>query len=310
MKDLRKAKRFITHGGKFHADDVFATALLLLINDTGIGPRVYYTEENRVNASHDPVDEIEIYRVNSIPDTLITDETVVYDIGHGKYDHHQSDSDVRDNGVKYAAFGLLFRECWNYLFPSKEEADIFDLNCVQMIDKTDNTGKPNPISAYISTFMPSWDQPSSDRSLSLAFDDAVRFAYRYIQGFVDKANSRHKAITVCENSKRLINRILILEKYVPYNKWAYENGIIVAVYPSLRGGYSASVVSDKDGNNIALFPKEWRSASPEKLFELTGIKTLHFCHKSGFMIAADLLDDAIKAAKYASTNNLGGNDDE
>ena len=35
-------------------------------------------------------------------------EGVVFDIGRGQYDHHQKNSRIRENGVPYAAFGLLW----------------------------------------------------------------------------------------------------------------------------------------------------------------------------------------------------------
>ncbi len=71
-----------THGGKFHADDVFSSALLLYINP-----------------------EISITRGNSVPDDFTG---IVFDIGRGEFDHHQKDSRIRENGVPYAAFGLLW----------------------------------------------------------------------------------------------------------------------------------------------------------------------------------------------------------
>ena len=69
-----------THSGKFHADDVFSSALLLYLNP-----------------------ELTILRGNRVPDDF---EGIVFDIGRGKYDHHQKDSRIRENGVPYAAFGL------------------------------------------------------------------------------------------------------------------------------------------------------------------------------------------------------------
>ena len=71
-----------THSGKFHADDVFSAALLLYLNP-----------------------EINITRGNKVPEEY---EGLVFDIGRGQYDHHQKDSRVRENGVSYAAFGLLW----------------------------------------------------------------------------------------------------------------------------------------------------------------------------------------------------------
>lgn len=80
----RKDAAAFTHGGKFHADDVFSAALLLYLN-----PEIVITRGNRVPEDFDGI---------------------VFDIGRGRYDHHQKDSRVRENGVPYAAFGLLWEE--------------------------------------------------------------------------------------------------------------------------------------------------------------------------------------------------------
>lgn len=79
----KNAKAF-THSGKFHADDVFSYALLLYLN-----PAITITRGNKVPKDFDGI---------------------VFDIGRGKYDHHQKDSRIRENGIPYAAFGLLWEE--------------------------------------------------------------------------------------------------------------------------------------------------------------------------------------------------------
>lgn len=280
MDYLEKVNTAVTHAGKFHADDVFAAALISLIHVPYVGGEL--VSVRRVN-------DVEIYRNRP--------STVIFDIGGGEYDHHQPGAPVRKNGVKYAAFGLLFRDCWHHLFISKEEAVLFDKNFVQMIDNTDNTGKPNPISAYINTFMPTWDDPA-DVSIDQGFMEAVNFAKSYIRQFVKLANSRTHAESILKTFNIVDGYILDMSQYIPYNKWAYDHGIIVAVFPSMRGGFNASVVSDRDGNNLALFPESWRGAKASKLKEMTGIKTLHFCHHSGFMVATETREDAIEAAKH------------
>lgn len=73
----------VTHGAKFHADDVFAGALLRYMNPN-----------------------IRIDRVLQPPEHF---DGLIFDIGRGAYDHHQQDAEVRENGVPYAAFGLLWR---------------------------------------------------------------------------------------------------------------------------------------------------------------------------------------------------------
>ena len=65
----KKDARAFTHGGKFHADDVFSSALLLYLN-----PQITITRGNRVPEEYDGI---------------------VFDIGRGRYDHHQRDSRVK-----------------------------------------------------------------------------------------------------------------------------------------------------------------------------------------------------------------------
>ena len=77
-KIRQKDAKAFTHGGKFHADDIFSSALLLYLNP-----------------------EIQITRGNQVPEEY---DGIVFDIGRGAYDHHQKDSRVRENGIPYADF--------------------------------------------------------------------------------------------------------------------------------------------------------------------------------------------------------------
>ena len=85
VKDINEVDG-ITHNGTMHADEVFATAFLSL----------YFGN-------------FKVARVNEVPKD-ISSNVIVYDIGNGKYDHHQSNARIRDNGIKYSSFGLLFEE--------------------------------------------------------------------------------------------------------------------------------------------------------------------------------------------------------
>ena len=73
----------VTHAGRFHADDVFSTALLRILNP-----------------------QIQVQRVPQLPEGFAG---LAFDIGWGEFDHHQQGAPVRENGVPYAAFGLLWR---------------------------------------------------------------------------------------------------------------------------------------------------------------------------------------------------------
>ena len=123
------AKAF-THSGKFHADDVFSSALLLYLN-----PQITITRGNRVPEDYDGI---------------------VFDIGRGRYDHHQRDSRVRENGVPYAAFGLLWEELGGEILGGTL-AQRFDEEFVQPLDNNDNTGEKNELATLIGNFNPVWD---------------------------------------------------------------------------------------------------------------------------------------------------------
>ena len=100
-KIRQKDAKAFTHGGKFHADDIFSSALLLYLNP-----------------------EIQITRGNQVPEEY---DGIVFDIGRGAYDHHQKDSRVRENGIPYAAFGLLWEELGTEIL-GEELAEKFDVS--------------------------------------------------------------------------------------------------------------------------------------------------------------------------------------
>jgi uncharacterized UPF0160 family protein len=326
-KNISSIRSLVTHAGKFHADDVFSTALLILawmkengmISEEGtcslksseieliIQSKLVVTsiDLDGMNPKKSPKPEFPtVYRFSQVPSGLDKrPDVLVYDIGFGDFDHHQPDTEVRPNGIKYAAFGLLFREFGTTLIPDENEVSKFDRVFVQLIDETDNTGAPNPVSAFISTFMSLWNEPSDPVSINEAFKDAVLFAVQYLFRFFEKMMANVKAAKKCETFEVREGRggkILVMDCYVPHNMWSYNHGIKVAVYPSLRGGYSASVISDEQNRNICLFPKEWRGKNRFELAPISKIPTLHFCHNSGFMIATDSLEDAIEAAQYVT----------
>ena len=95
----------ITHNGIFHADDVFSTALLKIVNPS-----------------------FSVKRLADIPET--TDDLLIYDIGGGKYDHHGSNIKYHDNGRRYASFGLLWNEYGEYISGSNVVAKRIEENFV------------------------------------------------------------------------------------------------------------------------------------------------------------------------------------
>lgn len=275
---LQTVKEAYTHMGKFHADDVFAFALLRILK-----PDLHI---NRVKQA--PINEV---------------DSIVFDIGWGEFDHHQKDARVRENQVPYAAFGLLWEKAGTIFF-SKEIAEKFDVKFVQPLDLNDNTGEPNQICSLIGDFNPPWNQK---KDLMEQFLKAVDFAQEILTHKIEylQANEQAKEI-VKPYLQEAKNQILYLEQYVPWKKAVEDTDIQFVVFPSDRGGYNALTVNQAYTREAKVdFCKEWYGKSPEELQQISQIKTLHFCHKSGFMIAADTKEDAILAcmkSKQAQTS--------
>lgn len=270
MQEMKN--KAITHGGKFHADDVFSAALLRTLNP-----------------------EIKILRAFEVPSDF---DGIAFDLGWGKYDHHQPDAPVRENGVPYAAFGLLWREFGAELLGA-EEAERFDEKFVQPLDEDDNIGSGNAIAGLIGQFNPSWD---SDRSADSCFEEAVCFAQGILVRRFESIRSIQRAVVLVEEAlAKAEEQIVVLPQYAPWRKVLASTDTQFVVYPSQRGGFSAQgvPVDEDDGSLKCSFPADWAGKTAEELSALTGIATLRFCHNNRFLIATETLEDALKACRLA-----------
>ena len=274
-QEINIPQKAFTHSGKFHSDDVFSAALLTYLNPN-----------------------IQITRGYDVPEDF---DGIVFDIGGGKFDHHQEGALVRDNGIPYAAFGLLWKEYGTLLF-SEEEAESFDKSFRQALDYSDNTGEKNELAEIISLFNSNWDE---DIDPDICFNEAKEVALKILSKKIELINSINRAkefvFEAIENAK---DKIVVLSTRAPWKSFVNGTDIEFVVYPSDRGGYNAQGVSTAVGTTELKvpFPVEWRGKSPEELKDISGIETLSFCHNSGFLISAGTLEDVIKACKVAQGN--------
>ena len=274
------AKAF-THSGKFHADDVFSAALLLYINP-----------------------EIAISRGNKVPDDY---DGIVFDIGRGAYDHHQRDSRIRENGISYAAFGLLWEALGSEIL-GEELAAEFDEEFVQPLDNNDNTGEKNELATLIGNFNRAWDATGNNDA---AFFQAVRVAGMILENKFERYRGNERADKRVEEilaeKEALIKageldqedaKILILPEFVPCQKRLSETAIEFIIFPSNRGGYCIQPLKKEYSLNYKCsFPEEWLGLENEELVTATGLKSAGFCHKGGFLMTAGEIDDAVAACK-------------
>lgn len=264
-----------THSGKFHADDVFSSALLLYLNP-----------------------EITITRGNKVPDDF---DGIVFDIGRGKYDHHQKDSRIRENGIPYAAFGLLWEDLGCEIL-GDELAEKFDEAFVQPLDNNDNTGEKNELASLIGSFNPSWDENGGTdeaffRAVSVAGMILENKFARYLGN--ERADKRIEEVLETRDQTG-DSRILVLPEFIPCQKRLSETEVAFVIFPSNRGGYCIQPQKKEYSLNYKCsFPSEWLGLENEGLQKETGLSSATFCHKGGFLMSVGDLSDAIRACQIS-----------
>ena len=282
LEEIRqKDSSAFTHSGKFHADDVFSAALLLYLNP-----------------------EITIIRGNTVPDDY---KGIVFDIGRGQYDHHQKDSRVRENGVPYAAFGLLW-EALGAEILGAELAEKFDESFVQPLDNNDNTGEKNELATLIGNFNPGWDSKGSNDQ---AFFQAVSVAGMILENKFERYRGNERADKrveeVLEEHQRALKtgdtpaentNILVLPEFIPCQKRLSETSIAFVIFPSNRGGYCIQPQKKEYSMNYKCsFPSQWLGLEGEELIAVTGLESAVFCHKGGFLMTCGTLEDSLRACR-------------
>lgn len=269
--------RALTHAGVFHADDVFATALLRILNPA-----------------------VDVTRSNVVPEGF---EGIVYDVGGGEFDHHQGEAKRRENGVQYSSFGLLWERFGTTLL-AKDDARILDADLVQPIDLADNTGEANPLSLCVSDFNPL--HAATPEEFDEAFWKAVPWAQAVLERRLESLRSRRAQFDhVRELADAGDGRVLVLDTFVRWKHALVGTGYEYVIYPSLRGGFNVQCVPERlgDGSMVCPFPEEWRGKPADELQRMTGVSGFQFCHASGFLCAVDSLDGAREVARLAAVSN-------
>ena len=271
----------ITHNGTMHADEVFATAFLHLYKG-----------------------DLRVFRVSDVIWDNVRENTIVYDIGRGEFDHHQLDAQKRENGITYSSIGLL----WNAFgkdYLEKEGYEYIDQlfigvdkDLIEAIDADDNgffpkieaNYKVKTVSNIVKLFNPGFESGETENE---QFIKAVEVAEKILEEDIIYIYGKIKADFKVRNVLKDMNSdasYLILDEFLPYedtiiNDPKYNNLKFVA-FPSNRGGYAIKALptSSNDKSNRMLFPKEWAGLTNQTLEEVSGIKGLRFCHSACFIV--------------------------
>jgi len=285
----------VTHAGFFHGDEVLATAVL----ERALG-------------------EVYLARVNSVPESL-RPEVIVYDIGHGRYDHHQSGGNgIRDNGVPYSSVGLIWRDFGMKALGESDAAEVawdyIDRLLIQGVDEVDNgLFISNEQSARQLTFPKTISLFNPHAESGLSFDKAFLEAVSYAGIVLDKAIAKYLSLAVAQPKvDRAITEaemhVAVLEERLPWQELILDSAnpkadeVYFVVMPSEREGYIWQAVPDYLGSYglRKQVPASWRGLSGDDLRRATGVETAFFCHRSGFAGVAETQDDAIRMARIAA----------
>ncbi len=309
-----KTLQLVTHAGAFHPDDIFSTALLA----------VYFKRKDKT---------IKLKYKRSYKTEDIAAADIVYDIGfiHNpkklRFDHHQNDEKLtRPNGIKYAAFGLLFKHFGMELIQlvsgekskkvRKEIYDIIEKKLVFHIDAIDNgqlTYKQLIKGADVFTvdnyFIMTRNtiDTGNAKETDKKFFELAKFAETILEHVIAYAINVQKESTFAIKAykKAKDKRVIVCERFYNYNFNKFPEPLLV-VYPDLRGGWSAKNVQAGEDlyDGRFFFPKEWGGLAGKDLEEVTGIEGSNFCHKSGFLISHKTFEGLMKMIDLAFSEVL------
>jgi uncharacterized UPF0160 family protein len=286
-------KKVGTHNGTFHADDVIAFVIL----DELFGP-------------------LELIRTRD-PE-LLTSCDIVFDVGGGKYDHHTNDKEYRDNGIPYAAAGLIWREFGEALLEKKGVQTSYvmkihkyiDEKYIQGLDAVDNGVRFNreivvpDIPGEIHRFNPKWNLKEDENH---KFYEAVQFGKTSLLNLIQDQISKVAAISIIEEAyqNRSQKEVLFLERHCPWHSALLEidtnKEVLFVIYNDHRKGFLIQVVPIHENTFEARkdLPKEWAGKGTDELNSLIGIDDAIFAHPARFIAGARSKKSILKMASIA-----------
>jgi uncharacterized UPF0160 family protein len=275
--------RVATHPGNFHADEVFAVAALGL----AAGP-------------------LQVVRTRDEAELAAADARV--DVGgrsdpsRGDFDHHQKGgAGERANGIRYASFGLVWREHGATLAGGEDAARAIDERLVQGIDANDvgqtiteslvEGIRPMTVSGVIAAMNPAWDEELTPDQEDARFDEAVAIAGRILEGEIAGAAAfaRARRLVADAIGRASDPRVIELERNMPWREAVVTGApeALFVIYPK-SDGWGAQAVPRALGAfaNRRDFPSDWAGRSGAELAHASGVQDAIFCHAAGFYCSA------------------------
>lgn len=284
----------VTHNGKFHADEVFATAVL---------QRLYPNLE--VTRSRDQ--------------GVIESGNFVYDVGGiydhkaRRYDHHQNGALKREDGLTRSAFGLIWLHYGlEYCDGDEDVWQLIDKRLVRGIDAGDNGERKTiedlrapefGISQMIELFNPIPGSPEeqADVQFALAVGQAAQLLDRLSQRSRAELDSAEQVRA--RQNQASSPRYALLDRYVAMSECVAEiEGLEYVVFPDEANDtwqVYAIPVPGEPFTQKRPFPEHWAGLRDAELAKVTGIPDALFCHSKRFLAVAKSREGAIRLLEFA-----------
>jgi uncharacterized UPF0160 family protein len=304
-----------THSGKFHADDVWAVAVLDMVFP---GCELVRTRDPELirNAS------------------FAVDVGGIWDPKAGRFDHHQRGFEhARQSGVIYASAGLVWKEhgarcveLTTQALPghtvsadeARQIACAIDTDVVQYLDMSDTGAARNApggygLSAVISGFNPTWLEEQQTGSVTAAaalrqhqFRRAMQLVADVLVNQVKYRISSMRAVAQVRQGQLLEDgRLLFLnDGALPWSgvvRNEMPKVLFVIGYSIADERYMLSTVPVAPDSFQARkdLPAAWAGLRGAELAAVTGVQDAVFCHNKRFVAAANSYQGALQLARIA-----------
>lgn len=294
LKVFMQPRSFGTHDGSFHADEVSACALLLVL-DLIDRDKIYRTRDPKILAKCE----------------YVCDVGGIYDSSIKRFDHHQVDYQG-----KLASAGMILLYLKEKDFIPKDFYLFLNRTLIQGVDAHDNgieLCKPgvSSFSDVISNFLPI-DYNSSAKERYHAFLEATEFAYNHIKRLRNRFLYTKECTGKVKEAMEKNELYLEFSEPIPWIDSFFEMGgdrhrALFVIMPTgdhwkLRG----IPPNSKDRMKVRLpLPEKWAGLRDQELAKASDIEGAIFCHKGQFISIWENKKDALNAMyKIFEEHNL------
>ena len=292
----------VTHNGKFHADEVLATAVLMTLFPHATLIR---TRDRKVIESAD----------------------VAVDVGGGCFDHHQrGGGGTRPNGVAYSSIGLIWAEYGRrYVYETSRRlfGDMIDGDAVgrvktkvdetiiQELDMVDNgvikgaARMHTCLSNIIAALNCGWLPAAMSESEDVRFRRAQATALQFLNDTIESLCLKELAVKMLERDiQESPGEILVLGQFYPWHETLAqkEHNYKLCVFGS-GTDWKVQTIQDFDSEGVGktrmYLPEEWAGLQNEELEKVCHAPGATFCHNGRFIAGASSIEAALCMACLA-----------